>query len=235
MTTIATWNCNMAFREKKDLLLKYDPDVLIIQECENPETKGEWDEFSDWQWVGDNDHKGLGVFCRTGLRVDSTPSQDSKSRYALPVHISGRIDILGIWAMNDKDNPRQRYISQVYTALQDYREFLSSNSVVAGDFNWNIIWDESPDTPLRGNFLETVDKLSEIGLVSSYHRLRGSKYGTEDLPTFFMHKKQNRSYHTDYLFIPEKLSYNVGNFKVGSFQNWIDASDHMPIIVDLGN
>lgn len=225
----------MAFREKKDLLLEYDPDILIIQECENPETKGEWDEFSDWRWIGDNDNKGLGVFCRNGLKVDSTPPQDNESRYALPVHISGGLDILGIWAMNDEENPRQRYIGQVYTALQDYREFLNSNSVIAGDFNWNIIWDESPDTPLRGDFLETVDKLSEIGLVSSYHRLTGSRYGSENSPTFFMHKKQNRDYHTDYLFLPERLSYHVNNLEVGSFQNWIDASDHMPIIVDIDN
>jgi exonuclease III len=225
----------MAFREKKDLLLEYDPDVLIIQECENPETKGEWDEFSDWRWIGDNDNKGLGVFCRNGLNFESTSPQESESRYALPVRISEGLNILGIWAMNDEENPRQRYISQVYTAVQDYREFLDSNAVVAGDFNWNIIWDKSPDAPLRANFLETVDELSDIGLVSSYHRLTGSRYGGENSPTFFMHKKQDRDYHTDYLFIPKKLVHHVKNLKVGSFQDWIDLSDHMPIIVDIDN
>ena len=36
MTTLTTWNCNMAFRKKKDQILRYDPDVLVVQECENP-------------------------------------------------------------------------------------------------------------------------------------------------------------------------------------------------------
>jgi exodeoxyribonuclease III len=34
---IITWNCNMAFRKKADLLLKYQPDILIIPECEHPD------------------------------------------------------------------------------------------------------------------------------------------------------------------------------------------------------
>jgi exonuclease III len=233
MTTIATWNCNMAFREKKGLVLKHDPDILIVQECENPDAVGEWDEFSDWRWTGDNKNKGLGIFCRNGLEIESVLSQDSDTRYALPVRITGGRAVLGIWAMNDEKNPRQRYIGQVYTALSDYREFLSSDSIVAGDFNWNIIWDESPDGPLCGDFVETVDILSEIGLVSSYHRLTGTKYGNEDSPTFFMHKKQDRPYHTDYLFMPEDFTYDVDNLIVGSFEDWIDASDHMPVIVEI--
>lgn len=233
MTTIATWNCNMAFREKKELILEHDPDILIVQECENPEKRGVWDEFSDWRWMGENENKGLGIFCCNGFEIESVLSQDSNSRYALPVQISGGRTVLGVWAMNDEQNPRQRYIGQVYTALNDYRDFLSPNSIVAGDFNWNIIWDESPDEPLCGNFVETADILSEIGLVSSYHRLTGSTFGNEESPTFFMHKKQGRPYHTDYLFIPESHTYDVDNFMVGSFEDWLDASDHMPVIVEI--
>lgn len=223
----------MAFREKKGMILEHDPDILIIQECEDPNTIGEWDEFSDWRWIGDNKNKGLGIFCRNGLEIESVLAQDSDSRYALPVRLSGGRTVLGIWAMNDEENPKQRYIGQVYTALNDYREFLSPNSIVAGDFNWNIIWDDSPDGPLYGNFVETVDILSDIGLVSSYHRLMGTKYGNEDSPTFFMHKKEGRSYHTDYLFMPENLTYDVENLTIGSFGDWIDASDHMPVIVEI--
>jgi exonuclease III len=34
---IITWNCNMAFRKKADWILQYEPDILIIPECEHPE------------------------------------------------------------------------------------------------------------------------------------------------------------------------------------------------------
>ncbi|SEM00056.1 endonuclease/exonuclease/phosphatase family protein [Haloferax larsenii] len=233
MTTIATWNCNMAFRTKKQRLLEYDPDILVIQECENPATTGDWDEFSDWRWIGDNDHKGLGIFCRNGLTIESTVDRASAARYVLPVRIADSFNVLGIWAMNDETDRKQRYIGQVYTALQDYQDFLTSELIVAGDFNWNVIWDESPAAPLYGDFIETVDTLHSAGLISSYHRVTTTKYGNEAAPTFFMHKNRDRSYHTDYLFMPASLVYAVDEFVVGSYEEWIDASDHMPILVDL--
>ena len=65
----------MAFRNKKESVLRYDPDILVIQECENPENRGVWDEFENYVWCGNNDNKGLGVFTRKGsvsmCRVDT--------------------------------------------------------------------------------------------------------------------------------------------------------------------
>jgi exonuclease III len=34
---ILTWNCNGAFRRKFDALLQFDADIIVIQECEDPE------------------------------------------------------------------------------------------------------------------------------------------------------------------------------------------------------
>lgn len=230
---VATWNCNMAFRRKKDELLEHDPDVLVIQECENPEIKGEWSEFSDWHWIGDNEHKGLGVFTRNDLSVEPLEIEVPNGEYALPVKIGDAMTVVGIWAMNDKTNPKRRYIGQVYTALQHLRDVLDSETVVAGDFNWNVIWDDSPSNPLCGNFADTVEILNELGLCSSYHRVTESEFGEESDPTFFMHKKRDREYHTDYLFVPERKVGSVGEFSVGTYQNWIEASDHMPIMIEM--
>lgn len=232
MTRIATWNCNMAFREKKDKILRYDPDILVIQECENPSVNGNWEEFTDWQWIGDNEHKGLGVFCRNGLTINSTGTADSKSRYFLPVEIEGGNDVLAVWAMNDKNDPKRRYIGQVYTGLQQYRDFVDSGTVVTGDFNWNLIWDDSPSSSLYGNFADTVEILSELGLVSSYHHITESNFGSELDPTFFMHKKEEQTYHTDYLFAPEDAIESNTNLYIGTYDDWIDASDHMPLVVE---
>ena len=33
---VATWNCNMAFRNKCEQLLSLAPDIAVIQECERP-------------------------------------------------------------------------------------------------------------------------------------------------------------------------------------------------------
>jgi endonuclease/exonuclease/phosphatase (EEP) superfamily protein YafD len=147
------------------------------------------------------------------------------------VEVDGARDVLAVWAMDDETNPRKRYIGQVYTALQQYRSFVESSAIVAGDFNWNVQLDESPKSPLCGNFAQTVRILNEIGLESVYHSRAGVEFGEEDDPTFFMHKKRGRPYHIDYIFAPEGVTESVREYTVGTYDKWIDASDHMPAIV----
>lgn len=122
-------------------------------------------------------------------------------------------------AMNDKQNPEKRYIGQVYTALQAYSEFVDSNTVVAGDFNWNAIRDESPRSPLCGDFSATVECLHGNGLQSAYHTMTSSEFGTEEDPTFFMHRKQSKKYHTDYIFFPKEHTESVADFSVGAYDD----------------
>lgn len=220
----------MAFRQKREQLLERDVDMLVIPECENPSTKGDWHEFTDWAWIGENDNKGLGVFTRNGIAIESTTEIEG-CRYALAV-TTDRLTLLGMWAMNEEQNPRQRYIGQVWTALQNYSGSIGDNTIVLGDFNWNRIWDESPKSPLCGNFSETVEKLYSYGLQSTYHQMTGDEFGEEASPTLFMHKKENRPYHVDYVFLPEPLLESA-DLSVGEYDEWIDASDHMPIIVDI--
>ncbi|WP_277543147.1 hypothetical protein [Haloarcula laminariae] len=57
---LVTWNCNQAFRKKQHQLLKLDPEIIVVLECENPAEQGDWSEFTDWRWTGDNPHKGIG-------------------------------------------------------------------------------------------------------------------------------------------------------------------------------
>lgn len=91
----------MAFRNKKCDILECDTDILVIQECENPETTGDWSEFADWRWTGDNDNKGLGVFTRNGFTIDSVSSEVRGSKHFLPVKTE-TVDILAVWAMNNE-------------------------------------------------------------------------------------------------------------------------------------
>ena len=58
----------MAFRKKADLILRYDPDIVVIPECENlnklkfnTATK----KPTDMLWFGTNANKGLAVFSYT--------------------------------------------------------------------------------------------------------------------------------------------------------------------------
>lgn len=224
MTRLISWNCNMAFRNKYELVLDYDPDVLVVQECECPDTVGEWSEFADWRWIGANEHKGLGIFTRNGVSLRSASVAGTGGTYTLPIETSGAVDVLGVWAMNDEQTPENRYVGQVYSAARDYRQFLGQNTVVAGDFNWNVMWDDDPKYPLCGDFSDTVALLDDCGLQSAYHATTHTRFGNEQDPTFFMHKKREREYHTDYVFVPSTTAESPFDCTVGTYDEWINVA-----------
>ena len=235
---IITWNCNMAFRNKKYRILQYNPDILVIQECENPEAKGEWKEFSSWVWVGDNKNKGVGVFTRNRINVEVLDSVECHvGRYIIPLKVTRKTKeflLFAVWAMNDTVDRKRRYIGQVFTALQLYNDLIDSESMVIGDFNWNVIWDKT-SISLYGNLVDTVTILEEKELYSAYHVIHNCVYGNEINPTLFLHKKRSKPYHIDYMFIPRKLFKRVCDFWIGSYEDWIDVSDHMPILLEIEN
>lgn len=234
---LVTWNCNMAFRKKQDQILRHDPDILVVQECENPFKKGNWQQFSDFCWLGENPNKGLGIFVRNGLRLQALQGVSScPCRYALLAHVSGRgknVRLLGIWAMDEPQDARRRYIAQVYCALRHYRPYLWPNSIVMGDFNGNAIWDERSYPKLYGNFTETAALLNEMGLASAYHSLRGCSFGEEAEPTMFLLKQKKRPYHLDYIFLPKQWLAGAADFWLGSYEEWIKFSDHVPLFLQL--
>ena len=149
---LVTWNCNQAFRRKQHELLDLEPDIAVVPECEHPEEKGNWSAWTDWRWTGDDQHKGLGVFTRNGVTISDTTEIVEADHF---LHVeTDAVDVLAVWAMNDSENPRQRYIGQLHTALETHPELVDGETVVAGDFNWNVMWDESPNSPLCGDFAD---------------------------------------------------------------------------------
>lgn len=232
---IVSWNANTAFRNKKQHVLSFDPDVLLIQECEHPEHNGTWTEFTDWEWVGENKNKGIGVYTRNGYTLERIPVE-VPARYFLPVKIyedsEQVLKLVNVWAMNNTTQREKRYIGQVWTALQHY-DFIDQDTVVAGDINWNIKWDSSPKYELAGNYRDVIDELHDRGLCSVYHELSGDDYGNESKPTFFMYRKEDQPFHTDHCFFPTTLVDSIAEFAIGEYTEWSAHSDHMPLTIDF--
>lgn len=228
---LISWNCNQAFRKKYQEILQLDPDIIIIPECEDPTHKGDWTQFSDWTWIGENKNQGLGIFTLNEIKIQSTLKNHNVSQYSLPATLNNGIKLIGIWAKNDKQNPQNRYIAQVYNTIQEYKEWINSNTYVAGDFNWNATFTKSK--PLHGNFTDTIQLLNKNGLHSTYHSITESKFGQENNPTFFMHKKENQPHHIDYIFTPDRFSDAITEFSIGTYREWIHTSDHMPLILEI--
>jgi exodeoxyribonuclease III len=235
---LITWNCQGAFRKKADAILIHQPDILVVQECEHPDKL----KFSattlpptDMLWFGENKHKGLAVFSYGNYRFRLLEEHHNTNiKLILPIAVTGgAVDftLFAIWAHNPSD-PDGRYVEQTWKAIHHYDHLLSNGpAILTGDFNSNTIWDR----PRRvGNHTSVVAKLAEKGIHSLYHKHFDQVQGTEQHPTFYLYRNQEKPYHMDYCFASEAFSNNVQRVEVGSYKNWIEHSDHMPVIIHFG-
>ena len=82
----------------------------------------------------------------------------------------------------------------------------------------------------KNNFSNIQSSLRNLDFKSIYHHQREEDNGTEKLPTFFHTKNKNKSYHIDFLFLK---GLTIKTFDIGSYEDWIGFSDHMPLICEI--
>jgi exodeoxyribonuclease III len=224
---IISWNCKMAYRKKAEFILKYyHPDIAVVPECEY---LGE--DTPKRLWFGDNRKKGIGIFSYSDFELELHEAYNPSFKYVIPIKMKGPLEfnLFAIWAMNDSQDVRKRYIGQVYSAIMHYKELLNDPAVIIGDFNWNVVWDAKPDYPLYGTLIDVINFLESRKIRSAYHEFCREDFGKETKPTLFMYHRQSKPYHVDYCFASS--DFKVSNAEIGNFDEWIGKSDHMPIIV----
>lgn len=229
---IITWNCNGALRRKFAKLDALEADVLVIQECEDPARSDR--TYRDWAgnhvWAGDNKNKGIGIFARRDQTVQQMDWSANGLKEFLPVTIDHEIQLVGVWTKQNWDHDYP-YIGQLWKYLELHSPKIEETTIICGDFNSNQIWDR----PGRmWNHSECVRALETRGLRSLYHLAKNEVQGGESAPTFFLHRKITKPYHIDYVFAHEaRLRDSQLKVEVGTPTDWLSASDHMPIIIDL--
>ena len=239
---IVVWNCAMALHNKVDSLMSLNPDVAIIPESAKPEIVREKNprfKFNDAAWVGKKagrgKHKGLGVYSFNGYQLSQHYSYDPSYEYLIPLEVSGPLafNLVGVWAIHhSKTIPTEIRNSLVLSGLKHYSRFLiSSPSIVAGDFNNNVIWDA---TNKHNKFCLVRDELQDLGMTSSYHEKHSVHYGMEPDPTIYWMKDRSSTYHIDYCFIPRDWQSRLAQVSVGTHDDWIKSSDHVPMVVEIG-
>jgi exodeoxyribonuclease-3 len=231
---IITWNCGGAFRKKAHAILDFEPDILLIPECECLEKlafKPAVKEASSMLWFGGNLNKGLAVFAYNGLQLTPMDGHNSQIKIIAPIAVTGGefdFTLFAIWT-NNPDDPDGTYIEQVWKAIHHYDSLIKpERTVLAGDFNSNTIWDR----PRRaGNHSNVVKSLEEKGIYSAYHFHHTQQQGKEQHPTFYFHKHLEKPYHIDYCFVSADIAAALQTVEIGEHSVWSALSDHVPVIV----
>lgn len=233
---IIHWNCQGGFRKKFEKIYAYNPDILIISECESP-SKLQFGKLTpkptDYFWYGDNLNKGVCFLFFNNVKFSICRDFNSKYRYIIPLqifHKTWSFNLFGIWAMGNSLKRSERYIGQVWMAINYYESLLAKPTVLFGDFNSNQIWDRKKRV---GNHTDVVNKLLDNKIESLYHKQLSVKHGGEPDPTFFLYRNKEKSYHLDYCFCSETLLQNGYHLELGNVDEWLKLSDHLPMIVCL--
>ncbi len=239
---LVAWNCNMALHRKFEALLDLAPDIAIVSETANPAILAErspnkWFKH-DPVWMGDNPHKGLGIFAFGDYWLSPAFKAGKRQRYIAPVAVGGpaAFNLLGVWAQNASAGiTRKHQPGPLRIALNRYKDFLAErDSVVAGDWNSNAIWDKPG---WRINHMAKVRALEALGLTSIYHERYGEAHGAESIPTHYWRdrREDGPTYHIDFAFIPRTWLPRVKHCNVGAFADWCGnrLSDHVPIVVEV--
>ena len=224
----------MAFRKKADIILKHQPDIVIVPECEHPDKlifNAKTQKPADSLWFGKNLNKGLGIFSYCDFRFKVLDVHNDNFKMVIPIAVSNQhIDftLFAIWA-NHPEDPDGNYITQVWKAIHHYDTLITNRkTILAGDFNSNTIWDK----PRREGNHSTVVKLLEAkGIYSVYHKHFNQQQGSEQHPTLYLYRKKDKPYHIDYCFASKDISDHLKSVEVGEYKFWCKYSDHIPVIV----
>jgi hypothetical protein len=227
---LVSWNCAGAFRTKFQALARFDADLHIVQECEDP-ARASHDAYRTWAsnylWVGENRSRGLAVFAREGIRLEMIPLEPGPLQLFLPCRINGSISLLAVWT-KQADSPTFQYIGQLWKYLQLHKQaFAAAQWLVVGDLNSNVIWDK---WDRWWNHTDVVRELDALGMGSAYHYARGLAQGSELEPTLYLQRNVKKAYHIDYAFLP-KAWLKGCTVSVGAPSEWMEHSDHMPLCV----
>lgn len=213
---IVSWNCNRGLKKKKNLINKLDFDIMFIQECQN---LNEIEDIKNKKWIGTKN--GLGIIWKDEINIKFLNWNNHYLNYFMPVMINDDILVIGVWAHGNYIEDVLVYLSIHFKKIKKY-----SKIVLIGDFNSNIIWDKK--NKIRGHE-NLVNRLKDINVVSSYHKICNEEQGKELKPTFFMQRNKLKGYHIDYAFVKDNL---IEDFQLGE-EEWIEHSDHLPLILKL--
>jgi exonuclease III len=223
----------MAFRKKAAAILEWQPDILIVPECEHLEKlqfPATIQQPTDSIWFGTNTNKGIGIFSYSQYRFKRMKRFNSKLKYIIPIEVTGGAQpftLFAIWANNPSD-PEGTYVEQIWKALSYYNKMIDGPVILMGDFNSNSIWDR----PQRiGNHSAVVKKLANKNIHSTYHHYFKQEQGKESQPTLYMYRHKSKPYHLDYCFASHGLINQLVSVKIGEHEYWSPFSDHVPIMV----
>ena len=234
---VVTWNCQGGFRYKANAILNLKPDVLCVQEIESPDGidfSKHIAEPNSLVWYGEGKVKGLGVLSYNSASVSKIESHNKLFRHVLPIECvidNVKMNIFNVWTKQKgkSESHNLTYIDYVIEALPFYSDLNYDKSMFIGDLNADTV------VTTGQRFEKAISLFESYGMKSLYHEYSKSDFNEEKQPTSYHRRDIKKPFHIDYAFSSKYFIDRTERVEIGTFEDWGDLSDHMPIILDFNH
>lgn len=222
----------MATHEQREYFNSFRPDLAILPELRFKDIK----PLNPNSYIWDTNNfqnkypKGLGILnFSNGQLIEFDRDKEMEIYIPFTFKIEEiTLNILGVW--NFYSACKQGRFKGVtnenaveYSALKFYKDFLSDNGIVIGD--WNLGPTQCPDS-----YLKITKMLNEYNIHSSIHAYKKINVGDETYSTF--RHSRGKLHILDHIFADSNINNSILNIDIDDFRNVI-KSDHAPILLEL--
>lgn len=207
--------------------------MIVVPEAECIERQPEalLAKYPRQVWIGDLAAKGLLVVARDGYALEVDDAYNPSHRYVLPLRVTGDRELLliAVWTQRDKAGTYTQHLAR---ALEQYEALLAHDAVIVGDFNANTIWDHEHRRDITHS--QNVAWLHDCKMASAYHACTDEAQGGESTATHAFRRNPGNTFHIDYAFVSEDFLESGVRLTVPQVAEWLERSDHGPLVLDLG-
>lgn len=218
---IVSWNCQEAFHNKYKKIRELDADVYVISEIKDPKNVEDdlYQDFMKNYYYLESKSKGLAIIAKEDIELKNNEWKYRLSNDFLSVRVNDSFNLVGVWT-------HEPYVDNVvkYLRLHKYDFINSDNLVMCGDFNIDVSTGNQTNKDMFAKILKSY------GYKSIYHNFNNEEFGKESEPTIYWRRKKEDPYHVDYLFTNPQI---ISSFEIGKYDDYINYSDHMPLIFEL--
>ena len=253
---ISSWNVNSVrarIENIKSYLLKYKPDILMMQEIKTEDVNFPYDDFSSMDYeshvFGQKSYNGVAFISK--IPLDKIEKKDFlKCGEARHISIVTReLTIHNFYFPTGGDIPDSNLNKKFHFKLEYIKEVENyfnkkkpSRSILVGDLNIapeiDDVWDHKKllnvvsHTPIEVNQLKNLQKTGDWVDLFRKHNPKGKyfswwSYRSKDW------KLSNKGRRLDHIWVSTDIRDSTNCYILRSVRDWDKTSDHAPVIAEF--
>ena len=255
---ISSWNVNSVrarIDNIKSYLVKYKPDILLMQEIKTEEVNFPFDVFSSLDYEshvhGQKSYNGVAIISKKKLdnvKTDIIKDKLKQSRIisAEVEHKKKKIQLINIYTPNGNPVDTEKYTYKLYwleSLIKKLKAYLKKkeNIIIGGDFNIIPSAEDvhnpkgyENDALFRLEIRKKLRELLSLGFHDAYRYIHPDKEGY----TFWDYTsgawQKNNGMRIDHFLVSNSIINLVKDVKINKFPRGRQKpSDHTPIEIEL--